>query len=548
MTANDLINYTNTNKIEMQELLPNIVKKLILASCKVECINIPTGDMVSVGGWDGIVSVKDGNKYVPKGVSGWEFGTNKDVKSKADDDYNKRTKKPLTLISSETTYVSVTSRLWSKCSDWVNEKNKDKKWKQVIAINAETLEDWLHDCPAVHRWLSEKLGKRCNDVYDIEQEWESYLSKTKVRLNTAFFLNERECESDTLIKFIKNNNSEVIRIKGESKLYSLGFVMGTLKNDDYAISRSLIIKSQKAWDLMCQTKEKLILIPYDFEPSNIGFAAQNGHCTIVIQRKNDFINSDITLKIQSGNTLKVSISNLGFNDREAKQILIDTDGVLEEILEHNLLQPIYPQEPKWLNEFDINILFSIFTASTWKDNNPYDIKILEQLSGCSYDVIDQEIKKACNMDYFPIKRVRDGWKVISKTNCLRKIDSMISSTHMKRLHQTLLPIINQKVENSDVFIEYSINNGKEYATTIGISYELRTELCFTIDILSSNHINHIDNFLNELYNTNNPVDICNSLGSDMYYLCNADPDKYITSIENILDDENSINYNKSKKN
>jgi hypothetical protein len=114
VTANDIKEWTATNKRRAEEVLPLLVKRLVLASCKPKSVDFPTGDAVAVGGWDGILDVEEGNEFIPKGKSGWELGTNSNVIKKADSDYNKRTKNPDPLVLDESTFVFVTSRLWTK--------------------------------------------------------------------------------------------------------------------------------------------------------------------------------------------------------------------------------------------------------------------------------------------------------------------------------------------------------------------------------------------------------------------------------------------------
>jgi hypothetical protein len=78
VTANDIKQWTATDKRRAEEMLPLLIKKLIYASCKPREISFPSGDSVSIGGWDGILDVKEGNEFVPAGKSGWEVGTRHD--------------------------------------------------------------------------------------------------------------------------------------------------------------------------------------------------------------------------------------------------------------------------------------------------------------------------------------------------------------------------------------------------------------------------------------------------------------------------------------
>ncbi len=114
VTSNDIKVWTATDKRQAEEVLPLLVKKLILASSKPKEINFPSGNAVTTGGWDDILDVEEGNEFIPTGKSGWEFGTNSDVKSKADADYQKRPQNPKSLVPQESTFIFATSRPWTK--------------------------------------------------------------------------------------------------------------------------------------------------------------------------------------------------------------------------------------------------------------------------------------------------------------------------------------------------------------------------------------------------------------------------------------------------
>ena len=181
MTRSDLlVNATDiavwADRREAQELLPVLVRRLILATTQgVERISFRGDEGVQIGGWDGFLQTSSGNAFVPAGDSGWEMGTTKDVKGKADEDYQKRYQDPLELQPNLSTFVFVTPRRWGGKDSWVNEKNKEGIWKDVRAYDADDLATWLEQAPAVHFWLSKKLGKLPDGIEDLDLFWEKWL-------------------------------------------------------------------------------------------------------------------------------------------------------------------------------------------------------------------------------------------------------------------------------------------------------------------------------------------------------------------------------------
>ena len=98
---------------DCQETLPLLARKLIRAtSNSIQNIIFPAGESIQHGGWDGVLEVIQGTDILPSGTSLWEFGSDRDPKTKAEKEYVKRTNNPLGFIQSESTsYTRILSRL-----------------------------------------------------------------------------------------------------------------------------------------------------------------------------------------------------------------------------------------------------------------------------------------------------------------------------------------------------------------------------------------------------------------------------------------------------
>lgn len=230
VTAQDIIQWTKTNRRQAQSTLPLLVRKLIIASVNPTLLNIPAGDSISVAGWDGILKVKEGNMFVPQGDSVWEFGTNARINIKANEDYEKRTKDPRGLNKKKNTFIFVTSQTWNKRSDWEKNKNCENEWAQVKGLNADDLETWLEQCPAVHRWFSRLIGKRPEGTWDIEQAWDGWSNVTQPACNMNLVLAGRQDQVDDLEKRLKGEAS-TIRISGESEDEAYAFALAVIKSN-----------------------------------------------------------------------------------------------------------------------------------------------------------------------------------------------------------------------------------------------------------------------------------------------------------------------------
>ena len=118
-----MIQSLNTErKRQFEELLPLIIKKLIIAgNVDLTKIRIPSGNDIWAPGFDGIICCESGNTYVAEGTSVWEFGTSSDSLNKINSDYDKRTKDSLGIEKEQTTFYLVVPKIWaysSQISEW----------------------------------------------------------------------------------------------------------------------------------------------------------------------------------------------------------------------------------------------------------------------------------------------------------------------------------------------------------------------------------------------------------------------------------------------
>ncbi|TXL14246.1 hypothetical protein BMR04_13555 [Methylococcaceae bacterium HT3] len=550
VTSNDIKSWTETNKRRAEETLPLLVKKLILASCEPKEINFSSGDAIAIGGWDGTIDVAEATQFIPAGKSGWEIGTNKNVKGKADDDYSKRSKKPDPFKLDETTFVFVTSRLWTKRDGWVRSKSSNNEWKDVKGINAETLENWLETCPAVHRWFATFLDKRLDSTKDVEQAWNEYKNQTKVNITSDFLLHNREKESKAIDEIVTKQPGSHL-IKSESKIEAYGFILASFLDSDIAKCRCLIIKDQESWDCITSRKQSLILVPLGFTPSGKGTAVSNGHTVISAIDEKDIKadKADICLSHQSRLDRQEGLKKLGFNDEEIQSLYDDTKGYLEPLLRHPLLKPVDFELPDWPNKFKSEVLFAVLFASEWCDENKYDKEALEILSGLRYSEFNQIIIKLSKENDTPIRLVGKVWQVISKVDYWLLIESKIAVPYFKCLGKTISIVL------ADLDPSYDLPSNERYMAPIKgavpkYSDLLKIGLSDSLALLTAHSdelspqlggykpSDDIRIWVRDHFGTNKELKFWYSLGSCMQLVAEAAPEEFISAVEAATSNKN----------
>lgn len=191
VTATDLVAWAD--RLSSQSVVPRLIRRLVAAAEGVTRVSFRADEGVHLGGWDGIV-IRDGppHPFVPTGPSGWELSVRKDTKAKAGEDYLERTKDSRPLVCAESTLVFVTLRRWAQKSEWEGEKRAEGKWREVRVYDADDIEAWLEATPATHAWLSHQLGKRPDDVWDLETWWDGWSQATRPPVTADLLLAGRD--------------------------------------------------------------------------------------------------------------------------------------------------------------------------------------------------------------------------------------------------------------------------------------------------------------------------------------------------------------------
>lgn len=165
LDASEIINWSDRE--DAAGKLPELLFRLVVGTLPEPAfrINMPSGSSVRLPGWDGVLKVGRGNEWVPDGVSGWEMSCDKNVTSKANSDYEKRTGDPLDLDLSMTTFVFVTPRGWRHKRRWEKRRRLEGKWRDVRAYDGHDLAQWLRQSEDVTRWL---VGVIYRSPFDFE--------------------------------------------------------------------------------------------------------------------------------------------------------------------------------------------------------------------------------------------------------------------------------------------------------------------------------------------------------------------------------------------
>ena len=444
VTAQDITQWTKTNRRQAQGTLPLLVRKLALASINPPLLSFPAGDSVSLGGWDGVLSADQGNAFIPLGDSAWEFGTNAKIDKKANDDYEKRTKNPKGVDKKKTTFVFVTSRTWANRDDWVKKKNSENQWAQVKGLNADDLETWLEQCPAVHRWFARLIGKRPEGAWDIEQAWNGWSYATQLACNADLVLAGRQDQADKLANQLKAEPS-AIRISGESEEEAYAFTLAVIKKYMEFSSRLLVVKEPKEWDILIDSQQPLILIPQFDNPHSLGLATQRGHWVILPASSMQLSGrkADITLRKAARDKQISALVAMGLKEDTAKDVVRSCRGYLNPIRRHPALVSVDYQQPDWATSEHAGPLVAALLGGAWITDNKNDCDKLAQLANIPYDEFEQCLHRWRIESDPPIRLVGNVWQIVSRQDAWSLLCRFINASILGRFGKVVKEVLQE---------------------------------------------------------------------------------------------------------
>ena len=263
---------------ESQGAFPELMRRLLAQTPGITNIDIRAHEGIAAPGWDG-TATSDGSSFLPKGELRFEFGTDKQPKTKAGDDYQKRAEK--VTGKSDEIFVFATPRNWAGAAHWAKERRQEGVFASVEAYDAYRLEGWLQSTPAVHYWLSEQLGKPVSGAQTLTSWWEEFQGrlKPKTKIPAEFHIAGREEAQQRTIRLLEQR-SPYLTVQASWCDDALSFLYAAFKEGDVdALHKTLVVHNADAWQRLTESSSSLILVPL-FEDPNFRLADRNGHTVI----------------------------------------------------------------------------------------------------------------------------------------------------------------------------------------------------------------------------------------------------------------------------
>jgi len=546
--AGDIRNWITSKQRHCQQILPELVRRLILATgSSIEEIDFPSGDSIAIGGWDGRLKTPVVVPFFPNGSSGWEIGVENSPGKKAKEDYTKRTADPLGLLPQETTFVFVTPRSWPGRGKWQNDMRATKVWKDVRVINADGLEQWLDSAPAVALWMARQIAKVVSGgIRDLEAFWEEWSVGTKPTMTTDLVISGRTRDVEEIQKWIGQMPS-ILEVQGDHPDEAFAFLyaaIATLPETEraQAFSRCVVVESINELRQLIQAFQNyplIIAVPGECINAAPAATAKGHHVFVSMDAKVIGIRDVLRLSRPQRSIVEKILHDSGFADAEAERIARDSGRSIP-VLRRHLFRSSAVSAPAWANADSARILIPALLAGSWNENKEGDRQVIEKLSGVkNYEDFIKELTPFLSIDDSPIRKIGNVWMLKSPLDVWFIIATYLTNDALTFFQQSVLSVLTKTDP------KYDLPTQKRWAAAIygkanPYSEWLRTGLVESLVLLAvygnrSPNVSSTQAFTNhvvkEIFTAADKWEVWSSLKDVTPLLAEAAPDTFIEAVE-----------------
>lgn len=444
--ANDIENWVNTDEISSRARLAVFLRILIHSTCKkIAKIDFPGNDDSQRPGWDGWLESSEATPWVPEGLSGWEFGVNKNVTSKANKDFEKSTKAHIE-DSSNITFIFVTPHRWSQKNEWIKKKKALKKWKDVRAYDSSDLEQWLAQSLPAQSWFANEAKLATQNVSSLDSIWQEWADVCTPPLIPDFFTKLIESHKEKVITYLSQKPQRPFYIAADSQIEGVAFLSALFNSDEsLAIYRdnSLVFKEEYILPRLAEGTKNFIAITENKKvEKELAPYTQKIHSFVIYPKNALAHNIDITLEILDTTTFIKALEEMG-NPYDKASVIAKKSGYSLSVLRRQISEINAIKVPGWIEKSNRELIPFLF-AGIWDSNNKNDCSILEQLSdNLLYEHLEKVLQANLVLNDPPVWSVDSHRGVVSKIDLLFAIANYITKSDLERYFDVAKKILEE---------------------------------------------------------------------------------------------------------
>ncbi len=450
--ANEITTWGET--IPARTRLAVLIRTLVHSTGQdIKKIDFPGNNYGERPGSDGYLETNYGTPWIPRGRSIWELGTNKNIKKKADDDFNKSVSAFSSKNPKDLTYIFVTTRKWPGKDVWVEEKQRLSIWKEVRAYDANDLEQWIEQSPPAQVWFAKETGRPSENVRTLERCWFEWSEATSPTMHSSLFSCPKEAYKETIRKFLTSPKQLPLTIASDSVEEALAFLHQSLDCDEFQniADKTLVFDKVGTIPKLAEGNISFIAVTYrqDVGRELAPYSSVKHIC--ILPRNTPEADPAIILYPLSAEDFKKSLVEMGVEEDKTEK-LSNSSGRSLTTLRRQLANNPSIRTPHWAtNVIATSPIIPLSLIGIWCPENEDDKKLLERFSNCHYKELEKKIREYELLNESPIWTIRDYQGIVSQFDSLSNVSAYITKTMLQEFFQIAYEVLSE----GDSSLDYS---------------------------------------------------------------------------------------------
>ena len=406
--AHDIERWADTHKA--RECLPVLLRKLVHATGRdLARVDFPGFDNSQRQGWDGWVEAGMATAWIPEGMSGWEFGTSRDPRWKAESDYAKRLGLPLEERR-QCTFVFVTPRNWPGKVEWAKQKEAaaDDGWKAVRAYDASDLEQWLDESAVAPVWLAEMLPTPIAGVGTLEACWTKWALASEPVMTRKIFESTIAACVEPFKKWLERPPQRPFVVAADSTDEALAFLACLFEHNEIPAAQrdlaAVFTSSETLTTLAASLSPFIPIAGNDETQESLAALCRRMHCIATCPRNAVDVDTkpDVTLDLLGCTAFEEALADMGLDRHEAPRLARES-GRSPTILRRRLSLIPNIRTPRWADDTTLaRHLIPMCLAGAWHVHTCADQEVIATLAGCKYEEVERHVARLRQIEDCPV--------------------------------------------------------------------------------------------------------------------------------------------------
>lgn len=463
--ADDLLPWAD--EVDARSRLAVLLRILVHSTgTMLQQVDFPGYDDSERPGWDGWVEADVGTPWIPEGMSGWEFGVNKDCQRKAESDFKKRTAQLTTEERSTITYVCVTPRRWPEKAkrQWAAEKRVLGQWRDVRVYDACDLEQWLEQSLPGQTWFAENVpsaNKSADGVRTLERCWHQWADVSVPPLSTTFFKGAMPTAVDVLSAWLKQETvPQPLVMMAETEEEGLAFLACAFREPPLAeaANRVLVFDKGESFQRLSTGRDLFVAVTHSAEVEQATAAAVSTvRCIRIVSRQRWRGDQRIDIECDQLSTQAFAdgLCAMGKTPDAVEQLERRTGGSLTVLRRLLAVNTPAVREPSWCRQSDdvLRVLLATAFLGFWKvktqTETPDDEALLSFLTGFSEETVKDHWKTLCQLTDSSVWKAGNCRGVVSKYDVFFALSPKVTRYLWQRFQQVVQAVLPPALQDSE---------------------------------------------------------------------------------------------------